>query len=83
MGFPGSSASKESACNVGDLGLIPGLGRSPGQGNGYPLQCSGLESFMDCIVHGVAKSQTWLSNFHSLTHCNDDPVQPKSINQSI
>ena len=46
---------KESACNVGDLGLIPGLGRSPGQGNGYPLQCSGLESFMDCIVHGVAK----------------------------
>ena len=64
MGFPGSSASKESACNVGDLGLIPGLGRSPGQGNGYPLQCSGLESFMDCIVHGVAKSQTWLSNFH-------------------
>ena len=63
MGFPGSSASKESACNVGDLGLIPGLGRSPGQGNGYPLQCSGLESFMDCIVHGVAKESDMTEQF--------------------
>ena len=44
------------ACNVGDLGLIPGLGRSPGEGNGYPLQCSGLENSMDCIVRGVAES---------------------------
>ena len=52
------SAGKESACNMGDLGLIPGLGRSPGEGNGYPLQYSGLENFMDCIVHGVAKSRT-------------------------
>ena len=51
------SAGKESACNVGDLGLIPGSGRSPGEGNGYPLQYSGLENSMDCIVHGVAKSQ--------------------------
>ena len=57
LGFPGVSASKESACNAGDMGLIPGLGRSPGEGNGYPLQYSGLESFMDWIVHGVAKSQ--------------------------
>ena len=57
---------KESACNVGDLGLIPGLERSPGEGKGYPLQYSGLENSMDCIVHGVAKSQTWLSHFHSL-----------------
>ena len=58
MGFPGGSAGKKSACNVGDLGLIPELGRSLGEGNGYPLQYSGLESSMDCIVHGVAKSWT-------------------------
>ena len=44
MGFPGGSAGKESACNVGDLSLIPGLGKSPGEGNGYPLQYSGLEN---------------------------------------
>ena len=66
--FPGnfldSSAGKESACNAGDLGSIPGLGRSPGEGKGYPLQYSGLENSMDCIVHGVAKSQTQLSDFH-------------------
>ena len=59
---------KESACNVGDLGLIPGLGRSPGEGKGYPLQYSGLENSMDCIVHGVAKSQTWLNDFHFTSH---------------
>ena len=52
------SAGKEAACNVGDLGLIPGLGRSPGEGKGYAIQYSGLESSMNCIVHGVAKSQT-------------------------
>ena len=52
------SAGKESACNVGDLGSIPGLGRSRGEGKGYPLQYSGLENSMDCIVHGVAKSRT-------------------------
>ena len=55
---------KESASNTGDLGSIPGLGRSPGEGKGCPLQCSGLENSMDCIVHGVAKSQTRLSNFN-------------------
>ena len=55
---------KESACNVRDLGLIPGLGRSPGEGKGYPLHYSGLENSMDCIVHGFAKSQTRLSDFH-------------------
>ena len=49
---------KKSASNVGDLGSIPGLGRSPGEGNGYPLQYSGLENSMDCIVHGVANSRT-------------------------
>ena len=58
LGFPGGSAAKESACNVGDLGSVPGLGRSPGEGNGYPLQYSGLENSMDSIVHGVAESDT-------------------------
>ena len=56
--LPCGSADKESACNEADLGLIPGLGRSPGEGKGYPLQYSGLENCMDCIVHGVTKSQT-------------------------
>ena len=65
LGFPCGSAGKESACNVGDLGLIPGLGRSPREGNGYPLQYSGLENSMDCLVHGITKSQTQLSDFHS------------------
>ena len=68
MGFPGGSAGKESACNAGDLGLIPGLGTSPGEGQGYPLQYSGLENSRECVVHGVAKSQTQLSDFH-FHHC--------------
>ena len=77
LGFPCDSAGKESICNMGDMGSIlwvrslgsslpiPGIGRSPGEGKGYPLQYSGLENSMDCvyIVHGVTKSQ-WLSNFH-------------------
>ena len=63
-GKPSGSAGKESACNAGDLGLIPGLGKSPGEGKDYPLQYSGLENSMHCIVHGVAKSRTQLSNFH-------------------
>ena len=67
-GFPCGSAGKESACNAGDLGLIPGLGRSPGEGKGYTLQYSGPENSMDCIVHGVAKSRTRLSNFHFHFH---------------
>ena len=58
---------KESACNAGDLGSIPGLRRSPGEGKGYPLQYSDLESSMDYIVHGVAKSRTRLSDFHFLS----------------
>ena len=57
MGFPCSSAGKESACNAGDLGLIPGLGRYPGEGKGCPLPYSDLDNSMDSIVHGVAKSQ--------------------------
>ena len=52
LGFPSGSAGKESSCKAGELGSIPGLGRSPGQGKGYPLQYSGLENSMDCIVHG-------------------------------
>ena len=66
--FPCGSAGKESTLNVEDLGLIPGLGRSPGEGIGYPLQYSGLENSMDCIVHGVAKSWTRLSDFHFSLH---------------
>ena len=64
LGFLCGSAGTESACNEGDLGSIPELGRSPGEGYGYPLQYSGLENSMDCIVLGVTKSQTRLSNFH-------------------
>ena len=64
LGFPCDSAGKESACNAGDLGSIPGLGRYPGEGKGYPLQYSGLENSMDLIVNGVAKSWTRLSDFH-------------------
>ena len=64
MGFPGGSDGKAFACNVGDLGVIPGSGRSPGEGNSYPLQYSGLEKSVDGIVHGDAKSQTPLSDFH-------------------
>ena len=68
---PGGSDGKASACNAGDLGLIPGSGRSPGEGNGNPLQDSCLEKSMDggawwATVHGVAKSWTWLSDFNSL-----------------
>ena len=64
LGFPCGSAGKEPTCNAGELGLIPGLGRSPGEGKGYPLQCSGPENSVDCIVHGVTKSQTRVSDFH-------------------
>ena len=67
MDFPGGSDSKESACNTGDTGLIPGTGRSPEEGNGYPLQYSCMENSMDredlwATVHGVAKSRTRLSD---------------------
>ena len=67
LGFHGVSAGKESTCNAGDLGSTPGLGRSPGERKGYPLQYSGLENSMDYTVHEVAKSQTQLSDFTSLT----------------
>ena len=64
MAFLCGSVHKESVCNEGDLGSIPGLGRSPGEGNNYPLQYSGLKNSMDYAVHGVANSQTQLSHFH-------------------
>ena len=69
--FPGGSEDKASACNLGDLGSTPGPGRSPGKGNGTPLQYSCLENSMGggawlAIIHGVAKSRTQLSNFTSL-----------------
>ena len=64
QGFPCGSDGKESACNVRDLGSIPGLRRSPGEGKGYPLQYSGLDNSMDCIIHGGHKESDmteWLS----------------------
>ena len=69
LGFPRGSDGKESACSAGDLGLIPRLGRSPGEGKAYPLQYSGLENSMDrgarqATAHGITKSLTQLSNFH-------------------
>ena len=76
LGFPGGSAGKESACSAGDLGSIPGLGRSPGEGNGYLLQYSGLENSMDCIVHGISRTELFsLSlSFNEVTnHCRHWP----------
>ena len=61
---PCGSAGKETTCSEGDLGSIPGLGRSPGEGKGYPLQCSGLENSMNCMVHEVTNSWAGLSDFH-------------------
>ena len=63
-GFPGGSTGSESTYNVGDLGLIPGWGKPPGKGKSYPLQHSGLENSIDCIIHGVTKRQTRLGDFH-------------------
>ena len=84
MGFPDNSVGKESTCNEGDLGSIPGLGRSPGEGKGYPLQDSGLENSMDCIVLGVTKNQTWLSDFHFVNKFSSllgkDEIQFKQVN---
>ena len=80
MGFPCGSAGEESACNVGDLGLIPGLGSSPGEWNGYPVQYSGLENSIDCVVHGVSKSWTRLSDFDfHYRHNNFIAVSPKTF----
>ena len=86
--FPGGSDSKESACNVGDLDSVPGTGRSPGEGNGNPLQCSCPENPMDrgdwwATVHGVAKRQTCLSDrthTHTRTHITESRYStPESL----
>ena len=78
MGFPftGGSAGKKSACNVGDLGSIPGLGRAPGKRKGYPLQYFGLENSVGWKVHGVTKSWTQLNNFHM---CHEYVTRRQSI----
>ena len=75
LGFHCGSAGKESTCNAGDLGSVPGLERSPGEAKGYPRQYSGLENSMYCIVHGVTKSQTRLSDFHYLP--SEPPGKPQ------
>ena len=79
LGFPGGSDGKESTCKAEDLGLIPGLGRYPGEGNGYPLQYSGLENSIACTIHGVTKSQTWLGDFH--THLQKQGIfsEPREV----
>ena len=82
QGFPDSSVGKESPCNVGDLGSTPGLGRSPGEGQGYPFQYSGLEDSMDCIVLGVTKSRTQLSAFHFHFHMKHVTVRVQSLSLS-
>ena len=79
--FPGGSGGKQAAHNAGDLGSIPGLGRSPGEGKGYPLQYSSLENSMDCIVQGVTKSWTRLSDFHFYFYMGYS-VQFSSVAQS-
>ena len=83
LGFLGGSDSKEFACNARDLGSIPGLGRSPGEGKGYPLQYSGLENSADCIVHGVTKSQTRLSNFDFDFEAWLRPSEGDSVSPSV
>ena len=83
-GFPGDSASKESTCNVGDLGSIPGLERSPGEGNSYPLRYSGLENSMDCSppgssVHGISRQEYWSGlTFPSPGNLLDPGIEPES-----
>ena len=79
MGFPGGSANKESACNAGDLGSVLGLGRFAREGKGHPLHYSGLVNPMDCIVPGVAKNPTQLSNFHFHLHFHKAIGKPKHL----
>ena len=81
MGFPDSSVGKESSCNAGDPGWIPGLGRSAGEGNSYPLQYSGLENSIQSMW--FTKSWTRLSNFHfSLSH-NMIGIVPKALEMVV
>ena len=78
LGFPCGSVGKESGCNAGDVGSIPGLGRSPGEGKGCPLQYSGLENSVNSIVHRFAKSRTRLSDFH-FHHFHAYPIRYISL----
>ena len=78
LDFSGGSAGKESTSNVGKLSSVPGLGRSPGEGKGYPLQYCALENPMNCIVPGVAKSQIQLSDFHKLFPSFSNALQAQS-----
>ena len=83
---PGSSIGKESACNAGDLGWIPGLGRSFGEGNGYPLQYSGLENPMDYSPWGHKELDTteWLSLLLHFPHANHEPLEGRvSVSSTI
>ena len=79
LGFPGGSAGEEPTCHAGDLGLIPGTGRSPGEGKGYPLQ----NLAMDSTVHGVTKSQTRQSDLDSPFHSGDRSLHTRSEEQSV
>ena len=74
QGFPCSSAGKESPCNAGDLSSIPGLGRPPEEGKGYPLQYSDLENFMDCTAHGVVKGRATFTEQLSLSRLQHDEL---------
>ena len=76
LGFVCGSAGKESTCNAGDLGLIPGLGRSPEEGN--LLHCSGLENSVHCVFHGIAENRTLLSDFHF--HSETASCLPSTVN---
>ena len=76
LAFPCGSAGEESAGNAGDLGLIPVLGRSPGEGKDYSLLYPGQENSMDCIVHGVSKSWIWLKSVHPAWNC---PLRSRPI----
>ena len=87
LGFPCGSTGKESACNVGDLGSIPGLGRSPRDGKGYPFQYSGLENSMHCIVHGVGHDRVTFTSIitsmlpsSSYSHLIDKEIKTQKIN---
>ena len=83
LGFPCGLARKESACNAGDLGSIPGLERSPGEGKGYPLQDSGLENSMDCLVHGVERVRHDWATFTFTSIINGSWILSKAFSASI
>ena len=84
LGFPCGSAGKESNCNTGDLGSTLGLALPPGEGKDYPLQHSGLENSVDCVVHGIAKSPTQLEQLSlSLSSTQSFPVNMEWYYQSL